>query len=490
MGAYISIDLKSFYASAEAADRHLDPLTTNLVVADPSRTEKTICLAVSPALKAYGIPGRARLFEVIQRVNEVNALRLQTAVRLKKAVIGKDGKPDFSGESFDSPALEADPSLKLGFIIAPPRMARYMEVSAKIYAIYRKYVAEDDIFLYSIDEVFLDAQPYLETYHMSAHDLAKSMIREVLYETGITATAGIGTNLYLAKLAMDIVAKRVPPDADGVRIAELDEESFRYLLWNHRPLTDFWRTGPGTAAKLEKHGIMTMGDLARFSLQDEDWFYKHFGVDAEILVDHAWGLEPVNIHHVKQYKPSSNSITEGQVLHSPYTNEMAKVIVREMGEALAYNLMSKNLVTDSLNLMIGYDRESVDNGSYRGEVVRDHYGRSVPKAANGTTRLAQPTNLSSQLITALLELYERIIDPAVLVRRITINANRVVPDEGIVQMDFFTDTGKIEKEKKLQETMLAIRNKYSKNAILRGTNFLDGATMRERNEQVGGHKAQ
>lgn len=489
MGAYISIDLKSFYASAEAADRHLGPLTTNLVVADMSRTEKTICLAVSPALKAYGIPGRARLFEVIQRVKEVNALRLQNAIRLKKAVIGEDGKPGFSGEAFDSLALEADPSLKLGFIIAPPRMARYMELSSKIYSIYRRYVAEDDIFPYSIDEVFIDAQPYLETYHMSARDLAKSMIREVLYETSITATAGIGTNLYLAKLAMDIVAKHVRPDSDGVRIAELDEESFRYLLWNHRPLTDFWRTGPGTAAKLEKHGIMTMGDLARYSLQEEEWFYKTFGVDAEILIDHAWGLEPVSIHHVKQYKPSTNSVTEGQVLHSPYTNEKAKIIVREMAEALAYNLMSKKMVTDSLNLVIGYDRESIDNGSYHGEVVRDHYGRSVPKAANGTIRLDHPTNLSSRLIASLLELYERITDPTVLVRRITINANRVVPDEGIVQMDFFTDTRKMEKEKKLQETMLAIKNKYNKNAILRGTNFLDGATMRERNEQVGGHKA-
>lgn len=487
--AYLAIDLKSFYASVECADRHLDPLTTNLVVADISRTEKTICLAVSPSLKAHGIPGRARLFEVVQKVEQVNAERLRKAVRAGKAIYNSDGKVSLASESFDANALASDPTLKLGYIAAPPRMNRYMEVSSQIYSIYLRFVSEEDIHVYSIDEVFMDVTNYLETYHMTARELAMTMIREVLYTTGITATAGIGTNLYLAKLAMDIVAKHIPADKDGVRIAELDETSFRYLLWDHRPLTDFWHTGPGTAARLEKHNIRTMGELARSSLYDEEWFYKTFGIDAEILIDHAWGIEPCTIKQIKAYKPTNNSLCEGQVLSSPYSFEKAKIIVREMTDALVFQLADRKLVTDSLTLTIGYDRENVDSGSYHGETHTDHYGRTVPKAAHGTIKLDAPTNLSSQLMSAMMELYDRITDKRLTVRRVTIDAGRVVQDTGIVQYDLFTDTAKLEKEKKLQEAMLSIRKKYNKNAILKGVSLEDGATMRERNNQVGGHKA-
>ena len=335
---YLAIDLKSFYASVECVDRHLDPLTTNLVVADASRTEKTICLAVSPSLKAYKIPGRARLFEAVQRVKEVNAQRLQTAIRQQKAVRGEDGKYHFASTSFDANALNADPTLGLSYIVAPPRMQRYLDVSTQIYKTYLKYVSPADIYPYSIDEVFIDVTGYLPYYHMSAHELAMTMVREVLYNTGITATAGIGTNLYLAKLAMDIVAKHIPADKDGVRIAELDEQSYRYLLWNHRPLTDFWMTGPGTVKRLEAHGIYTMGDLARFSIQGEDRLYEIFGVDAEILIDHAWGYEPCGMEQIKSYKPSSNSISEGQVLSTPYLYDKAKEnMEKQMREEILKN---------------------------------------------------------------------------------------------------------------------------------------------------------
>ena len=486
---YLAIDLKSFYASVECVDRHLDPLTTNLVVADATRTEKTICLAVSPSLKAYKIPGRARLFEAVQRVKEVNAQRLQTAIRQHKAVRGEDGKYHFTSTSFDANALNADPALGLSYIVAPPRMQRYLDVSTQIYKTYLKYVSPADIYPYSIDEVFIDVTGYLPYYHMSAHELAMTMVREVLYNTGITATAGIGTNLYLAKLAMDIVAKHIPADKNGVRIAELDEQSYRYLLWNHRPLTDFWMTGPGTVKRLEAHGIYTMGDLARFSIHGEDRLYEIFGVDAEILIDHAWGYEPCGMAEIKSYKPSTNSISEGQVLTCPYPNDKAKLIVREMAEILMFRLTEKKLVTESITLEIGYDRENCDKGIYHGPVHIDHYGRTVPKGAHGSTRLDNPTNLSSQLMAATTELFDRIANRNLTVRRITIAANRVVKDQGILQVDLFTDTSKLEREKSLQATMLGIKKKFGKNAVLKGTNYLDGATMRERNCQIGGHKA-
>ena len=484
---YASIDLKSYYASAECCARHLDPLTTNLVVADASRTEKTICLAVSPSLKAYGIPGRARLFEVVQKVKELNAQRLREAVRTRKAVY-KDGVPTFASSSYDSTAL-SDPSIAVDYLIAPPRMAYYEKVSRQIYGIYLKYIAPEDIVVYSIDECFFDLTSYLSHYQMSAHDLVKTMIREVLYTTGITATGGIGTNLYLAKLAMDITAKHAAPDADGVRIAELDEESFRYLLWDHKPLTDFWMTGPGTVKKLEKHGIRTMGELARYSMNYQDILYKEFGIDAELLIDHAWGLEPCGMKEIKAYKPSTNSISEGQVLSCPYPYDKARIIVQEMADSLVLQLTDKGLVTDSLTLDVGYDRENCDSGKYKGPVHIDHYGRTVPKSAHGTVKLDNPTNLGSQLIKAAATLFDQITDKTLTVRRITIAANRVVKDEGIFQVDLFTDTSKLEKEKKLQDVMLGIKKKFGKNAVLKGTNYLDGATMRERNEQIGGHRA-
>ncbi len=445
---YLAIDLKSYYASAECASRHLDPLTTNLVVADSSRTEKTICLAVSPSLKAYGIPGRARLFEVVQKVKEVNANRLREAVRLRKAMY-KDGKPSFSSASYDSLSLAADPSLELSYLVAPPRMAYYEKVSRQIYGIYLKYIAPEDIVVYSIDEVFIDATSYLSHYNMTAHDLAMTMIREVLYTTGITATA----------------------------------------LWDHKPLTDFWMTGPGTVKRLEKHGIHTMGELAYFSTVNQDILYKEFGVDAELLIDHAWGLEPCGMKEIKAYKPSSNSISEGQVLSCPYPYDKARIIVMEMADSLVLQLTDKGLVTDSLTLDVGYDRENCDSGKYRGPVHIDHYGRTVPKGAHGSTKLDNPTNLGSILISATTELFEKIADKTLTVRRITIAANRVVKDEGFFQVDLFTDTTKLEKEKKLQNAMLGLKKKFGKNAVLKGTNYLNGATMRERNQQIGGHKA-
>lgn len=485
---YLAIDLKSYYASAECAARHLDPLTTNLVVADASRTEKTICLAVSPSLKSYGIPGRARLFEVVQRVKEVNNGRLRDAIRNKTAVY-KDGVPSLAAASYDATTLAADPSLEVSYLVAPPRMAYYEKISRQIYGIYLKYIAPEDIVVYSIDEVFIDATAYLTHYKMSAHDLAMTMIREVLYTTGITATAGIGTNLYLAKLAMDITAKHAAPDKDSVRIAELDEESFRYLLWDHKPLTDFWQTGPGTVRRLEKHGIHTMGELARASIHFPEILYKEFGIDAEILIDHAWGLEPCGMKEINAYRPETNSLSEGQVLSCPHPYDKARIIVQEMTDSLVFQLTDKGLVTDSLTLNIDYDRENCDKGIYHGPVHIDHYGRTVPKGAHGSTRLDNPTNLSSQLMAATTELFDRIANINLTVRRITIAANRVVKDQGVFQVDLFTDTSKLEREKSLQETMLGIKKKFGKNAVLKGTNYLEGATMRERNGQIGGHKA-
>jgi len=487
---YFAIDLKSFYASVECMDRGLDPLNTHLVVADASRTEKTICLAVSPSLRGYRIPGRARLFEVVQRVNQANAQRLQAAIRQKKALRGEDGRFHFAGASADARALAADPGLQIKFIAAPPRMARYLEVSTQIYKTYLQFVSADDIHPYSIDEVFIDATSYLPYYRLTAHQLAMRMVRAVLENTGITATAGIGTNLYLAKLAMDIVAKHAAPDPDGVRIAQLDEQSYRYLLWDHRPLTDFWMTGPSTAKKLEAHGIRTMGQLARASVYNEDWLYDTFGVDAELLIDHAWGYEPCGLTQIKAYRPSSNSISEGQVLSCPYPFDKARLIVQEMAELLAFRLMEKQLAAQSVTLEIGYDRENVDTGRYRGPTKQDPYGRTLPKPAHGTARFDSPTNLGSQIIGSCVKLFTQISDPALTVRRVTLTANRVEPDQGICQVDLFTDLHQQEKERKLQQTMLEIKTRFGKNAVLKASSYEEGATMRQRNGQIGGHKAE
>ena len=485
---YIAIDLKSFYASVEARELGLDPLTTNLVVADASRTEKTICLAVSPALKAYGIPGRARLFEVVQRVDEINRQRL-----------GRAGT--FSGESTDANELAADPSLKLSYIAAVPRMALYMEYSTRIYRIYLKYIAPEDIHVYSIDEVLIDATQYLNTYRICAHDLARKMIREVLLETGITATAGIGTNLYLAKIAMDIMAKKAQPDADGVRVAQLDEMSYRRSLWDHRPLTDFWRVGRGYAKRLEAAGICTMGDVARCSLENEDILYDMFGVNAELLIDHAWGWEPCTMDLIKAYEPDDHSVSSGQVLMSPYPFEKARVVVHEMADAAALDLVEKHLVTDQVVLTINYERIEGQKAEYRGQITSDWYGRTVPKHAHGTQNLPRKTSSGRLIAEAALAVYDREVNPALLIRRITLALNHI-EKEGektepvFEQMDLFTDytqqvkeNEKLEKERQMQEAMLQIKKKFGKNAILKGVNYEEGATGRERNMQVGGHKA-
>lgn len=502
---YIAIDLKSFYASVECKERNRDPLTTNLVVADKSRTEKTICLAVSPSLKSYGIPGRPRLFEVVQKVKEVNNTRRWKAPN-----------HTFAGSSDDSTELNANPALELDYIVAPPRMAYYLEYSTKIYSVYLKYIAQEDIFPYSIDEVFIDATNYLNTYQMTARELAMTMIQDVLKTTGITATAGIGTNMYLCKIAMDIVAKHIEPDKDGVRIAELDEMSYRRKLWNHRPLTDFWRVGKGYAKKLEEHGLFTMGDIARCSigksneLYNEELLYKLFGINAELLIDHAWGYEPCTMEQVKAYKPETNSVCSGQVLHCPYDYEKAKLIVKEMTDQMVLDLVDKGLVTDQLVLTIGYDIENLSNPSlkyqYKGEVTIDRYGRKVPKHAHGTANLEKKTSSTRLITNAVMDLYDRIVDEHLLVRRITITANKLVDEKSVKQedeyqqLDLFTDyeaqrkkqaeeEEKLERERRMQEAMLSIKKKFGKNAVLKGMNLEEGATAKDRNEQIGGHKA-
>lgn len=451
---YIAIDLKSFYASVECMERGLNPLTTNLVVADPSRTEKTICLAVSPSLKTYGIPGRARLFEVQQRLREI------------KQNTGKT----------------------VEYIIAPPQMARYIEVSSDIYATYLQYISPEDIHVYSIDECFIDVTNYLHLYQISAKDLAMEMIHEVLEKTGITATAGIGTNLYLCKIAMDIVAKHVEADAGGVRIAELDELTYRKLLWDHKPITDFWRVGGGIAKRLENSGLHTMGDIARTSLYNEDLLYKMLGIDAELLIDHAWGYEPCSMTDIKSYKPSTNSISSGQVLQSPYDFHKARIIVQEMTDLLVLDLVEKGVATDSLTLTIGYDRSSVDEGKYKGTITYDHYGRAVPKSAHGTANLGTTSNSTKKIMTKIMELYDRIVSKELMVRRVTLSANNLV-EEGYEQFDLFTDPVEQAQERKMQEAMLHIKKKFGKNAILKGMNLEEGATTKERNNQIGGHKA-
>ena len=497
---YIAIDLKSFYASVECRELGLDPLTTNLVVADRSRTEKTICLAVSPSLRARGIPGRARLFEVVQHVARINRERLAKAPGHR-----------FRGKSSDAVLLASDPSLELDYITATPRMAYYMEYSTRIYDIYLKYVSPEDIHVYSIDEVFIDATDYLKTAGVSARDFAMRMIRDVLQTTGITATAGIGTNLYLAKVAMDIVAKHIPADADGVRIAELDEETYRRDLWTHQPITDFWRVGGGIAEKLAGYGMVTMGDVARCSVgspletRNEELLYKLFGVNAELLIDHAWGWEPCEIRHIKAYRPESSSVSVGQVLQEPYTAGKARIIVREMTESLVLGMVEKGLVTDQAVLTVGYDIGNV-TADFKGQVVEDWYGRKVPKEAHGSENIGRQTSSTKLIVDAMMRLYDRIVDPDLLVRRMYVVANHVVTAESAEknssgeQLDLFADFGeglkrkqeeekKLEKEKRLQDAMLAIRRKYGKNAILHGTSYEEGATGRERNQQIGGHKA-
>ena len=502
---YIAIDLKSFYASVECVERGLDPMTTNLVVADIGRTEKTICLAVSPSLKVCGISGRARLFEVIQQVKEANRLR-------KRFAPGGE----FSGASFDANELKRDTSLAIDYIAAPPQMAHYMEYSAKIYQVYLKYVSPEDIHVYSIDEVFMDVTSYLKLQKKTPREFAKMIIQDVLQNTGITATAGIGSNLYLSKVAMDIVAKHIKPDSDGVRIAELDEMSYRKLLWSHQPLTDFWRVGKGYAKKLEEVGLCTMGDIARCSLgksneyYNEDLLYKMFGINAELLIDHAWGFEPCTIADVKAYKPASNSIGSGQVLHCPYPYEKGKLIVKEMIDLLALDLFGKGLVTNQIVLTVGYDIENlVDserNKNYKGPVKTDHYGRRVPKHAHGTKNIGRYTSSAKMLTAAVLELFEEIVNPELLIRRVTLNANHVINENEIPkdttfqQLDLFTDYEKekclqkaenevLEREKRMQQAILDIKKKHGKNAILKGMNLQEGATTIERNSQIGGHRA-
>lgn len=500
---YIAIDLKSFYASVECVERGLDPLTTNLVVADVSRTDKTICLAVSPSLKSYGIPGRARLFEVVQKVKEVNADRKWKAPG-----------HSFSGSSSNNPEINANPSLSLDYVVAQPRMAFYMEYSTRIYNIYLKYIAPEDIHVYSIDEVFIDATNYLDTYKITARQLAMKMILDVLKTIGITATAGIGTNLYLSKIAMDIMAKHIEPDKNGVRIAQLDEFSYRRNLWGHRPLTDFWRIGKGYAKKLEENGLFTMGDVARCSLGKapqhycEDLLYKLFGVNAELLIDHAWGWEPCTIADIKAYKPSTNSLSSGQVLQCPYPFDKAKLIVREMTELLALDLVEKELVTDQIILDIGYDIENLadSNKGYKGEIVSDRYGRKVPKAAHGSENIGRQTSSAKLIVDAAMRLFDRVANKSLLVRRIGITAANLVKESEtkkapeFEQLDFFTDFVKLEKqraeenaqlerEKKIQKTVVELKQKYGKNAVLKGMNLEKGATTIERNKQIGGHKA-
>ncbi len=502
---YIAIDLKSFYASVECMERGLNPLTTNLVVADATRTEKTICLAVSPSLKAYGISGRARLFEVVQKVKEANRLRQRMA---------PGGR--LEGASVDDTELKARPSLAADYLVAPPRMAYYMEYSTKIYRIYLDFIAPEDMHVYSIDEVLIDATSYLELYGLTAREFAAKLIQAVYRATGITATAGIGTNLYLAKIAMDIVAKHVTPDENGVRIAWLDELSYRRMLWSHRPLTDFWRVGRGYAGKLEAHGLYTMGDIARCSIgsgddyYNEDLLYNMFGINAELLIDHAWGWEPCTIADIKAYRPESNSVGSGQVLPYPYPFDQGRLAIREMADLLALDLVDKGLVTDQLVLTVGYDIENLkDPGrkkTYKGAVTVDRYGRKVPKHAHGTARLAVQTSSARLITEGVLELFDRVVDPELLIRRLYLTAGHVTEESPVQhkavmeQLDLFTDYDALEKqreeeekalerEKKMQQAMLEIKKKFGKNSIIKGMNLEQGATTIERNKKIGGHRA-
>ena len=496
---YIAIDLKSFYASVECIERGLDPLKTNLVVADKSRTDKTICLAVSPSLKEHGVPGRPRLFEVVERVRQINIDR-------QKQIGGKA----FAGDSYMAEELGKNPELKLDYIVAVPRMAYYIEYSTKIYEIYIKHVAPEDIHVYSIDEVFIDATPYLKRLNMDGYEFCSMLIKEIKDKVGITATGGVGTNLYLAKIAMDIVAKHIDPPNGGERVAVLDEQRYRRLLWNHRPLTDFWRVGMGYAAKLEANGMFTMGDIARCALENEDLLYRLFGVNAELLIDHSFGWEPCTIEQIKSYRPTTNSMGAGQVLHEPYDFDKARVVTMEMTDRLVLDLVEKSLITDQLVLTVGYDKQNLEDPNrikkYLGEVTTDFYHRKIPKHAHGTANLKGFGSSTKEIVEAVLSLYDRIVDPDLLIRRITITANHVISESErpkgpqYEQMDLFTDYEKkkkddeqnakdLERERRTQLAILEIQKKYGKNAILKGTNFKDGATAKDRNQQIGGHKA-
>ena len=496
---YTAIDLKSFFASVECRERGLDPMTTNLLVADASRTEKTICLAVSPSLKSYGIPGRPRLFEAIEKVQQANALRQWKTPGRK-----------LTGSSWDAKALAEDSSLAIDFITAPPQMAKYMAYSAKVYEVYLKYVAPEDIHVYSIDEVFMDVTPYLRVRGMTAREFVRMIIQDVLDTTGITATAGIGTNLYLCKVAMDIVAKKAQADEYGVRIAELTEHTYRQLLWDHEPLTDFWRVGRGYEKRLHKIGLRTMGDVARCSIgaegeyHNEALLYKIFGVNAELLIDHAWGYESCTMADIKAYRPATHSLSHGQVLHCPYTFEKTRLIVREMVDLLVLELTEKGLVTDQLTLTVGYDIENLKDPviakTYRGEVVTDHYGRKVPKHAHGTVNLPRKSASARMITEGVTALFDRIADPDLLVRRITLNACRVErrkrEEPDYTQLDLFSDpqtlereNAALERENRRQLAVLKLKQKYGKNAVVRGMNLLEGATAMDRNRQIGGHKA-
>ena len=506
---YLCIDLKSFYASVECRERNLDPLDTNLVVADGSRTTKTICLAITPSLKAYGISGRPRLFEVIDKVKHINFKRLKDASLL-----------EFKDKSSSAKILKDNPQYALDYIMAPPRMALYIKYSSKIYNIYLKYLSPDDIHVYSIDEVFMDITDYLPANNLSPHDFAMIIIKDVLKTTGITATAGIGTNMYLAKVAMDIVAKHIPPDQDGVRVAQLDEFTYRATLWDHQPLKDFWRVGKGYVKKLTQNGLFTMGDIAKCSLgkpdefYNEDLLYKLFGVNAELLIDHAWGYEPCTMKDIKAYRPESNSLGSGQVLQDPYTFEKAKLVTREMIELLVLDLVDKGLVTNQIVLTIGYDVKNIEDTSirkkYKGKIKIDSYGRKVPVHAHGTANLNKYTSSTKLILKEVLNLYDAIVDPNLLIRRINMSANHVIREKTAEdyniktssqeQLDFFTNYSEkdqlekenqldLEKEKHMQETMLSIKKKFGKNAILKGTNLEDGATTIKRNSQIGGHNA-
>lgn len=483
---YICIDLKSFYASTECRERNLDPLDTNLLVADESRTDKTICLAVSPSLKSYGIPGRCRLFEAKQKVKEANAKRR--------------GIHSLDGSSCSNAELKANPNLAIDFIIAPPRMALYMEYSTKVHEVYLKYIAPEDIVVYSIDEVFMDVTNYLPTYKLSAHNLAMKIILDVLATTGITATAGIGSNLFLAKVAMDVTAKHIPADRNGVRIAELDELTFRKTMWTHQPITDFWRVGPGYAAKLERYGMRTLGDVARCSVQDEELLYGLFGKNAELLIDHAWGWEPTTIQDIKAYRPSAKSLGSGQVLQCPYTCDKARLVVREMADLLVLDLVEKGFVCSQIVLTVGYDIENLSDPKkkYLGPTTQDRYGRLIPKHAHGTTNLDGYSSSSKQILQAVTELYDRIVDPNLLIRRLNVVANNVVleseaPGTGEEQLDLFRDAEadrkEREREKQLQQAVISLRQKFGKNAVLKGMNLQEGATAKQRNSQIGGHRA-